>query len=98
MNARISMAIAGRHVLRLNYDWSFRTVEPHAYGVGSEGQELLRVYQVGGVSQSNEPIGWKLFRVDEIRSLDVLGETFSAPRPGYRRNDRALTRTIYAQL
>jgi hypothetical protein len=28
----------------------------------------------------------------------VLGETFPGPRQGYRRNDKAMTRAIYAQL
>jgi hypothetical protein len=98
MNSSISIAIRERLKLQLIYDWGHRVVEPHAYGVGEEGQELLRVYQVGGASQSNEPIGWKLFRVDEIRSLQVLSETFSGARPGYKRGDKAMTRRIYAQL
>ena len=98
MNPAICKAIRERLKLQLTYDWGHRVVEPHAYGVGEEQQELLRVYQVGGASQSGERTGWKLFRVDEIRSLHVLGETFPGPRQGYRRNDKAMTRAIYAQL
>ena len=97
MNAALCKAIAEHLKLQLVYDWGHRVVEPHAYGVGDEGQELLRVYRVGGASQSGEPIGWRLFRVDEIRTLHVLADTFPGPRPGYRRNDKAMTR-IYAQL
>jgi hypothetical protein len=93
----ISNAIRELRTLRLVYEWGERLVEPHAYGVGSENQELLRAYQVGGASQSGDAIGWKLFRVDEIRSLAVAG-TFPGPRHGYRRDDAAMTKAIYAQL
>jgi hypothetical protein len=97
MNAVLCKALAERLKLQLVYDWGHRIVEPHAYGIGDERQELLRVYQVGGASQSGEPIGWKLFRVDEIRALHLLPDTFPGPRQGYKRNDNAMTK-IYAQL
>jgi hypothetical protein len=97
VNAAPCKAIAEHLKMQLVYVWGHRVVERHAYGVGDEGQELLRAYQVSGASQSGEPVGWKLFRVDEIRTLHVLTDTFPGPPPGYRRNDRVMTR-IYAQL
>jgi len=97
VNAAILAAIQNHSRLQLVYDWGNRIVEPHAYGVGAEGQELLRAYQTTGVSQSGESRGWKLFRLDEIESIHVLRETFARPRPGYRPNDRAMSH-IYAQL
>lgn len=40
--------------LQLVHDWGHRVVEPHAYGVGDERQELLRLYRDGSESQSGE--------------------------------------------
>jgi hypothetical protein len=94
----ICTAIAQKRLLRLTYDWGTRTVEPHAYGRNSKGHELLRSYQVGGDSRSGESEGWKLFRVDEIRSLAMSEDTFAGPRPGYRRGDRAMDAEIYCEL
>lgn len=98
MNHLICQAIQNRNLLRLVYHWGYRLVEPHAYGINKNGHELLRCYQVGGASESDQPKGWKLFRVDEIHQLHGTEENFSGPRLGYNRNDKALDRQIYCQL
>lgn len=76
-------AIRLRRVIRFQYHGGVREVEPHCYGRSSVGDELLRAYQLRGVSRSGEPAGWKMFRVDEIFGLSVTFETFMAPRAGY---------------
>ena len=96
--SNICDAIRNRQLLRLNYNWGYRTVEPHAYGLNDNGHELLRVYQVAGASESGEPRGWKLLRVDEIHGLAILEENFSGPRQGYKRGDKALDARIYCEL
>ncbi len=98
MNSTICNAIRECRLLRLNYDWGYRAVEPHAYGLNDNGHELLRAYQIGGTSQSGETVGWKLFRVDEISGLHTTEDHFSGPRQGYKRGDKALDQTIYCQL
>ncbi len=98
MNSVICQAINNRKLLKLAYHWGFRLVEPHAYGVNNNGHDLLRCYQVGGASDSGQPKGWKLFRVDEIHQLHVTEDSFSRPRDGYKRGDTALDRKIYSQL
>ncbi len=98
MKQSLCRAIRGRRLLRLNYHWGYRTVEPHAYGLNDNGHELLLVYQVAGASRSGKPQGWKHLRLDEIRELTVLDDTFPGPRPGYRHDDKALDRRIYCQL
>lgn len=97
VNLTIAAAISNRHLLQLSYDGYMRIVEPHAYGVSSAQHEIMRVWQTGGGSASNEPTGWKLLRVDEIRTLTTLPQTFAGPRPGYRRGDRDMA-VIYSQL
>jgi hypothetical protein len=98
MNTTICNAIRERLVLTLNYDWGYRSVEPHVYGINSKGNELIRAYQVGGQSKSGENVGWKLFRVDEIKSLSASGTKFSGPRIGYNRQDKAMDQQIYCAL
>jgi hypothetical protein len=58
----------------------------------------VRVFQISGASDSGEPYGWKLLRVDEIRGLDILEEHFSGPRSGYKRGDKAMDKQIYCEL
>jgi len=98
MNPAISDAIRNRKVLRLTYNWGYREVEPHCYGVNDNGHELLRCYQTSGDSKSNEPQGWKIFRVDEITQIAATQTSFAGPRPDYRPGDKAMTRQIYCQL
>ena len=50
----------------------------------------MRVFQVRGGSVHGERIGWKLLRLDETRGIAILDERSSAPRPGYKSNDKAM--------
>lgn len=97
MNPDIMSAIRQRKRLIVNYEPGQRIIEPHAYGLGSHGQELLRAFQISGASASGEHVDWKLFRVDRINGLMPANENFAGPRPGYRRGDKAMSR-IYVQL
>ena len=79
-------AIRERHVVELRYHRYSRIVEPYVYGLGRDGLERIRCYQIAGESDSGEMIGWKLLRVEEIVSLRVT-ETRFAARDDYRRDD-----------
>ncbi len=98
MLEQIKAAIRDRNLLRIDYHPGFRTVEPHTVGRGSDGHLLLRVFQRGGASASGENERWKLFRVDQMRSLVVLDEVFDGPHPGYRKGDKAMTGGIITEL
>jgi hypothetical protein len=94
----ITRAIQQRLLLQIMYDGGHRIVEPHAFGHNAgKGHDLLRAYQVSGSSKTFEYVGWKLFRCDEMLSLQVLEQHFSGPRPGYKRGDKALDQ-IYSEL
>ena len=97
MNQTICVAINGQHLLRFYYDLGWRTVEPHAHGMSTAGNEVLRAFQTQDVSAPGEPVNWKLFRVDWISNLEWLEATFSEPRPGYKRGDPQMTQ-IYCEL
>ncbi|KFN38235.1 hypothetical protein KN63_05030 [Smithella sp. F21] len=97
MNHTIINAIQQKKLLSLSYDGITRTVEPHAYGVSSKGNELLRCYQVRGGHGSEKPHDWDLLTVSKIVALTDTEEHFSGARPDYKRDDKAM-QTIYAQL
>lgn len=96
MNTLIVAAIEERRLLKLAYSAGNRIVEPHVYGVGGNGRELLRCYQVGGESLSHERYGWKLLHVEETGNVEVLDVAF-VPRTGYNPEDRAIRR-VYARV
>ncbi len=75
-------AVASGHCLEVRYDGYVRIVEVHACGWTKEGHAVMRVWQVRGGSVSNEPVGWKLLRLDETVGLVLLNELSAAPRQG----------------
>lgn len=91
-------AIRNRQVVEIDYDPGLRTVEPHAVGYGSEGQLLMRCFQIGGASKSGRTHGWKLFLLERMRAASNGGGNFSDARPGYRRGDKAMKGGIIEEL
>lgn len=94
----IVAAITQQRTMRIDYAPGSREIEPHAVGYGSDGQLLVRAFQVSGASASGEHRDWKLLRIDRFHGSPRLGTQFGGPRPGYRRGDKAMTRGVIAQL
>ena len=91
----ICSAIRSRHLMEFYYHGGVRLVEPFCYGEIAPGDnEVLECYQVSGYSEFGEPIGWKLFRVSEVSSLEIAGEQFTGVRPEYDPYSSVMT-TIY---
>ena len=84
-------------VLQLQYDGYTRDVEVHAVGITKENHAVMRVWQIAGGSVSHEPVGWKLLRLDEATGAFVTKQKSLAPRPGYKRGDKVMSR-IQCQL
>ena len=83
--------------LELRYDGYSRVVEVHAVGVSTAGNPCMRVFQVRGGSVSNELVGWKMMTFDKAFSMHLTEEVSQAPRQGYAKNDRGMSR-IFSQI
>jgi len=97
MHALVCQAIARRKIIRFHYDGGMRDIEPHIHGVGKDGGELLRGYQVSGFSRSGQVPGWKMFKLSEVRAMALTDHGFDSARTGYEPNDPLLT-TVHCQL
>lgn len=93
----IGDAIRERRLLALTYAGHRRVVEPHIHGLDAKGHVALSCYQVRGGSRSGVAAGWKHLRLDDVRGLTILDETFARPRPDYNPRDPAF-RVVYSQL
>jgi len=68
-----------------------RTIQPYVYGVSKAGNDVVRVWQLQGVTDSEIP-GWKLMRVDKMTRFEPTGETFDSPMDMYHPNDKDMTK------
>jgi hypothetical protein len=90
-------ALRSGHVLQLRYDGYTRDVEVHAVGFTKDDNAVMRVWQVAGGSVSDEPVGWKLLRLDEAAEAVVTAARSMAPRAGYNPADPVM-KVITCQL
>ncbi len=96
---QITDVMDSRRLVSLRYDdeedpggKGQRWVEVYCYGVSKAGNDVIRVYQIGGDTKTIQP-GWKLFRVDRMLDFQKLGGTFNEPRPLFNPNgDRSMIR------
>lgn len=94
----IQTAIQSQRTLRVSYPPGERLIEPHCLGQSSDGNLLLRAFQISGASASGEHENWKLFRLDRFSSIGDGGGTFDGPRPLYNPADPAMKGGIIACL
>lgn len=96
MTEELVSAIENKNVIQFNYEGESRTVEPHCYGITTKGNEAIRAYQTDGYSSSGN-LGWKMYDVQKIDDLEILGSTFAEPRLGYNKGDKGMS-TIFVEL
>jgi hypothetical protein len=82
----------------------YRNIETYVFGVSKAGNDIIRAYQLNGVTETDSP-GWKTFRVDRITSWRPYPSFFYVPIsdrvstvPKYNSNgDKSMIR-IYKQV
>jgi len=97
--SEIEDAMEKRRIVSLRYDdkedpggKGQRWIEIYCYGVSLKGNDIIRLYQIGGDTKTIQP-GWKTFRTDRINNFQILGGTFEEPRPLFNPNgDDSMTR------
>lgn len=97
MNRTIVNAIHHKRRLTFHYNGYQRIVEPHTYGKATTGRDSLSAYQIKGGHASGHDEPWRLFTVSKMLGPSLSGDSFSRPRPGYKRGDRIM-QFIYAEL
>ena len=98
----IMNAMRKRRIIELNYDdeedpggKGKRWIQIYCYGVSKAGNEVIRVYQVGGDTKTIQP-GWKLFRTDRMQNMRTLGGTFNESKPLFNpTGDKDMTNIYY---
>ncbi len=99
MQASIAcQALRAKLCLDLRYDGFSRLVEVHAVGTSKDGHGIILAWQVGGGSASGQSVGWKLFRLDAVRSAHLSETASLAPRQGYKRGGSQMQGGIICQL
>jgi hypothetical protein len=97
--SEIEDAMDKRRIISLRYDdeedpggKGQRWVEIYCYGLSKAGNDVIRVYQVGGDTKTIQP-GWKMFRTDRVNDFRILGGTFDEARPLFNpTGDKSMTR------
>lgn len=65
-------------LLVFDYSGFGRVVAPFVVGISSEGNALMRGYQLAGESVGGLGLGWRVFQVRKMENLDVYQEFFDA--------------------
>uniref|UniRef100_A0A7V3KN03 WYL domain-containing protein n=1 Tax=candidate division WOR-3 bacterium TaxID=2052148 RepID=A0A7V3KN03_UNCW3 len=71
-------ALEWQELITFEYKGRDRLVAPFVFGVSSEGNALMRGYQLEGSSRSGKGAGWRVYQVRELSMLDLYGEWFEA--------------------
>ena len=92
--AQACEAIAKARRLALTYAGHDRVIEVHVAGYTRQDEPLMRAWQVRGGSESGEPVGWKMFRMQDVSTMRLTAERSLAPRPDYEPSDPAIVRIV----
>jgi len=90
-------ALRSGHVLELRYNEYSRFVEVHDVGFTEDDNSIMRAWQVSGGIDNNEPVGWKVLRLDEASEAVVTHQRSLAPREDYKPGDPVM-KVVTCQL
>lgn len=106
---KLEEAVTNKFVCKIDYRGEkpgdildgIRIIEPVAVGVDTSGTTLVRAWLIRGVSRTGRinprlVPGWRLFRVDRIRSITLTLQKFSKPHKGYNADDSMMSEVMFA--
>lgn len=96
MKAKIINAIENKKIIEFIYDGKIRTVEPYSFGKSLRENEVIRAYQIGGFSSTGS-MGWKLYDISKISSLQILDDLLFESRFDYKKGDKSMV-LIYCEI
>ena len=90
---KIIDAIINKNVCRIYYEGDttnikgLRVIEPVAFGLSKRNNPVIRAWLRLGVSDTPDNIpGWRMFRMDRIKTFVSLDEIFTEPKPNFNPN------------
>ena len=87
----LTQAIETKYLISFTYNGKKRKTEVYCLGVGADGTLLCRCYET--------PVGgWKLFKVEQMKSIELLNQRFYLVRSGYNRNGDKSMAEILSQV
>lgn len=92
MKKLICDAIKNKSILKLRYNNSIRTCEPHLLGYDSTNDLTLSAWQLTG--QSGE--GWRDYHVSKASGISITEKSFATARADYNQKDKTIVRVVCA--
>jgi predicted DNA-binding transcriptional regulator YafY len=77
-----------------------RIIEPYTVGVMENGDTYLRAWLIKGISKTGKADprvvpGWRLFRIDRIKTINSNNEKFEVPKKGYNDKDTSMSEILF---
>lgn len=73
-------------IIIFHYCESDRVVAPFVIGVSSEGNPLMRGYQLEGVSKSGKGDGWRVFQIRKMENIENHQDYFNTEDFDFQRH------------
>ena len=83
---QLCLAINGRNLITFDYDSHSRTIEPHVVYPDSGDEWHIEGWQTAGYSSRPGTEPWRRYKIDNIKSLTILDDTFTGTRASYVRD------------
>lgn len=83
-------AITDKRLVQFKYDGRSRIVEPFCCGATTNGNYVLRGFQIRG-SDKTKPLCWRLYELSEISQMSVTQHGFKGNRQDYNPEDPTIT-------
>lgn len=90
----LKKAILDQKVIKFTFRGQECVVEPHAVGIGHDGNLTISAYQVSGPTQIPD-FRWLYKRVEELKNIQVMSTSFT-PRNDHSSRDVRFQKIIAA--